>query len=76
MRPGGHRSSGGSSRLGIWALRGVGLEGSEDGAGDARLCSMWAATNSRFPSVGGYSSQVPLLRDTDSSVTSGKKQSL
>lgn len=35
-----------------------------------------AATDSQSTPVGGCSSQVPLLRDTDSSVTSGKTHAL
>lgn len=37
---------------------------------------MQAATDSQISPVGGHSSQVPLLRDTDSSVNSGENQLL
>lgn len=64
----------GWGRLGIWGWKKEGIRDRGEGVGNAGLCSRWAATDSPSPPVGGHSSQVPLLRDTDSSVTSGENQ--
>lgn len=60
------RNSSGEARV-KQALPGWGL-----GEGRSRE-GRWTATDGQSPAVGGHSSQVPLLRDTDSSVTSGKQ---
>lgn len=81
VRSGGARSNQGRDRLGVWALRGMGLERREDwGRGRGLGIQVFAPgeqpLTASLPPVGGCSSQVPLLRDADSSVTSGKNQVL
>lgn len=65
-----------SGEAGVNQTRGgIGLEGSKGAweIGSAQLCYKWqAVTDNQSLLVGGHSSQVPLLREVDGSVSSGR----